>query len=262
MSFQDMGKKGKGGANRTQHTSAAPQSFSTKASVGAAPASGNSVLGQISEGLNQYQRNVGILDKIVQQINAASRSGGGANAKELQLQYNVQVDVVTQLEGRVKQQLSAGQANAPQIIKLKRDFERVQGQVNRLKADAERLAKQIKSAGPASGGNHTPYAGAQSAQAGTQDAAATQQQMQMQMQQDRLAEEMMREREEEIRNINKGMHQVHEIYKDLAHIVGSQQEQIDTIETQMEDSRANAEQGLKQVEKANEKYGNQQCTIC
>jgi t-SNARE complex subunit (syntaxin) len=71
----------------------------------------------------------------------------------------------------------------------------------------------------------------------------------------------MREREAEIRNINQGMHQVHEIYKDLAHIVGSQQEQIDTIEHQMEESRANAEQGLKQVEKANEKYGNSQCII-
>ena len=71
----------------------------------------------------------------------------------------------------------------------------------------------------------------------------------------------MREREQEIMNINRGMHQVNEIYKDLAHIVGSQQEHVDTIETQMEESRANAEQGLKQVEKANEKYGNAQCTI-
>ena len=57
----------------------------------------------------------------------------------------------------------------------------------------------------------------------------------------RLNEEIMREREEEIRNINRGMHQVNEIYKDLAHIVGSQQEQIDSIETQMEDARTNAE---------------------
>jgi syntaxin 7 len=71
----------------------------------------------------------------------------------------------------------------------------------------------------------------------------------------------MREREEEIRNINRGMHQVNEIYKDLAHIVGSQQEQIDSIETQMEDSRANAESGLTQIEKANEKFGSAQCTI-
>ena len=71
----------------------------------------------------------------------------------------------------------------------------------------------------------------------------------------------MREREEEIRNINRGMHQVNEIYKDLAHIVGSQQEQIDSIETQMEDARTNAESGLEQVERANERYGSAQCTI-
>ena len=71
----------------------------------------------------------------------------------------------------------------------------------------------------------------------------------------------MREREEEIRKINRGMHQVNEIYRDLAHIVGSQQEHIDSIETKMEDSRANAEAGLAQVEKANDTYGSSQCTI-
>jgi t-SNARE complex subunit (syntaxin) len=71
----------------------------------------------------------------------------------------------------------------------------------------------------------------------------------------------MREREEEIRNINKGMHTVNEIYKDLAHIVGGQQEQVDTIENQMEDARDNAESGLSEVQKANERYSNSQCTI-
>jgi len=71
----------------------------------------------------------------------------------------------------------------------------------------------------------------------------------------------MREREEEIRNINRGMHQVNEIYKDLAHIVGSQQEDIDRIETQMEDANTNAQSGLRQVEKANERYGQSNCTI-
>lgn len=76
-----------------------------------------------------------------------------------------------------------------------------------------------------------------------------------------MNEEIMREREEEIQNINRGMHQVNEIYKDLAHFVGSQQEQIDNIETQMEDSRVNAENGLKQVELANEKYGSSNCVI-
>ena len=71
----------------------------------------------------------------------------------------------------------------------------------------------------------------------------------------------MREREDEIRKINQGMHQVNEIYKDLAHIVGSQQDHVDAIETQMEESRANAEAGLQQVEKANQQFGNSQCII-
>ena len=103
-----------------------------------------------------------------------------------------------------------------------------------------------------------------------------------------LNEELMCERETEIRNINRGMHQVNEIYKvrrrfrripllvrlscvltgmfgmekDLAHIVGNQQEQIDQIEGQMENSRANAEQGLSHIQKANEKAStSSQCTI-
>ena len=71
----------------------------------------------------------------------------------------------------------------------------------------------------------------------------------------------MREREEEIRNINKGMHTVNEIYKDLAHIVGSQQDHVDQIENQMEDARNNAQSGLDQVQKANYKYNNSNCTI-
>jgi t-SNARE complex subunit (syntaxin) len=70
----------------------------------------------------------------------------------------------------------------------------------------------------------------------------------------------MREREEEIRNINKGMHQVNEIYKDLAHIVGSQQDQVDSIEGQMEEAKQNAEKGLQHVTKANEK-ADSACTI-
>lgn len=77
----------------------------------------------------------------------------------------------------------------------------------------------------------------------------------------KLQEEIMRERENEIRTINKGMHTVNEIYKDLAMIVGGQQEQIDQIENQMEDARDNAESGLEQVQKANDHYNNANCTI-
>ncbi|KAL7507572.1 hypothetical protein ACHAXN_004737 [Cyclotella atomus] len=75
---------------------------------------------------------------------------------------------------------------------------------------------------------------------------------QMQIQEDRINEEIMREREEEIRNIHKGMHQVNEIYKDLANLVDNQQEGIDQIETQMEGAKDNTATGLKHIEKANE----------
>ena len=118
-------------------------------------------------------------------MNIASKQGASANAKELQLQYNVQVDVVTQLEERVKQQLNTSPSGAPQIVKLKRDFERVQMRVKTLKVDAERLEKQSISAGGGGGGGSSAYTGAQSTQAGgQQDAAQSQQQMQLQMQQD------------------------------------------------------------------------------
>merc|ERR1711935_578355 len=86
--------------------------------------------------------------------------------------------------------------------------------------------------------------------------------LQLTQQQDRIYEDIMREREEEIRNINKGMHQVNEIYKDLAHIIGSQQEQVDEVEEHMERANESAEAGLKQIEKANTKASTSSCLIC
>jgi len=62
----------------------------------------------------------------------------------------------------------------------------------------------------------------------------------------------MQERDVEIRKINKEMHTVNEIFKDLAGIVNEQQEEIDNIETLMENSNAHAKAGLEQVQKANE----------
>ena len=76
----------------------------------------------------------------------------------------------------------------------------------------------------------------------------------------RINEEIMREREEEIRNIHKGMHQVNEIYKDLAHLVDNQQEGVDAIENQMENAKDNTASGLKHIEKAND-ASSSQCVI-
>ena len=41
--------------------------------------------------------------------------------------------------------------------------------------------------------------------------------------------------------------------KSIAHVVGSQQEQIDRVETQMEEAKENTENGLAHVVEANKK---------
>jgi t-SNARE complex subunit (syntaxin) len=63
----------------------------------------------------------------------------------------------------------------------------------------------------------------------------------------------MRGRKEEIHGINGRMRQVNETYKSLTHVLGSPQEQIDHVETQMDESKENAENELAHVVKANEK---------
>jgi hypothetical protein len=65
--------------------------------------------------------------------------------------------------------------------------------------------------------------------------------------------QLMREREQELQDINHKMHVVNEIYKDLGEVVDQQQEQIDTIEDQFGRASDNARRGLEQLEKANAK---------
>ena len=65
-----------------------------------------------------------------------------------------------------------------------------------------------------------------------------------------LDEGLLREREEELLRINQSVVKVNEIFRDLGELVARQQEDIDTIETNVERSHAAAKQGLEQVEKA------------
>lgn len=175
---------------------------------------------------------------------------------ELEAQLTAQTDVIHQLESKIKQELtkkaSASGSEKTTWIKLQRDFERVQSRASSLEETATRMKQQAA---------RLKAVEDEQAHASHDPQASFEYQQRLQLEQDRLNESIMREREEEIRKINKGMHQVNEIYKDLAHIVGSQQEQIDSIETQMEDSRANAESGLGQIQKANEKFGSSNCCI-
>ena len=172
-----------------------------------------------------------------------------------------------ELEARLKEQLlaqrqrcansnpthsSSSSAQKQALLKLERDFERVQAITVATKAKVVRHRKQAQQREAAV--RHDDAAAHASADPHNHARTVLQQQ-QVQLQQDRLQEEIMREREEEIRQINRGMHQVNEIYKDLAHIVGEQQDDIDGIESKMEETKASAQSGLEQVEKANDKYG-------
>ncbi|GAX17463.1 hypothetical protein FisN_5Hu113 [Fistulifera solaris] len=237
MSFQDFGSR------------PTAKSSVVKASSPSNSRTSNDSLSYISETLLQYQRNVGILEKILQSLTANTKA---LQQKELEAQYRAQMDVLEQLQEKIMKLLQQ-QTQTTAVTKLQRDFERVKQRVTVIEDGVERILKSQKQ----QLANKSILDNA----AAPETAEDSYQRMQLQMQKDRLAEEIMREREEEIRNINRGMHQVNEIYKDLAHIVGSQQEQIDTIENQMEESKVNAESGLKQVERANEKYGSGQCVI-
>ncbi|KAL7526329.1 hypothetical protein ACHAWF_001728 [Thalassiosira exigua] len=64
----------------------------------------------------------------------------------------------------------------------------------------------------------------------------------------------MREREEELRDINRKMHVVNQIYKDLGEVVDEQQDQIDEVENQFGGAADATRRGLEQLEKANKTH--------
>merc|ERR1719329_2053086 len=96
---------------------------------------------QLSDGILQYQRNVGILQKI------ASGVGSANDGPTLQTQLNCQVDVICQLGGRIDQQLRAQESRIQRMsrtdaarnrathVKLTRDFRRVEATFNKLNLD-------------------------------------------------------------------------------------------------------------------------------
>ena len=173
--------------------------------------------------------------------------------------YKAQSDVLRQLEARLKEQILAQRqrinnqsqtsSHKQALMKLERDFERVQTSVTHTKSRVQKQMKQYQQMGSAKMQDE------RAANMSNNSARTALEQQQVLIQRDQLQQEIMREREDEIRKINKGMHQVNQIYKDLAHIVGEQQEHVDQIEDKMEESKIAAQSGLDQIHKANEKYG-------
>ncbi|KAG5193049.1 hypothetical protein JKP88DRAFT_240698 [Tribonema minus] len=77
-----------------------------------------------------------------------------------------------------------------------------------------------------------------------------QQQLQAQMAEEAINQAIIEETEAELGAINKSLHAVHEIFKDLASMVSQQQEQVEHIEEQTEAAHQRAQQGLAQVQQA------------
>lgn len=263
MSFQDFGK------NRPSNNKVRQPHNGGASSGGTAVGNGASSIGppvsegygSVSNGILQYQRNVGILSKIIANL------GGSTDASVTEKQFNVQADVIRQLGSKIEVQLMEKEQSIASMsrtdasrsrathTKLTRDYRQVETTFKHLLLEAKRkrsiLEAQIR--------QEAEEEQRKQFEEGIDNDTAI---IQMQLKDDRINEEILREREEEIRNINKGMHQVNEIYKDLAHIIDSQQEQIDDVEENMEQANESAEAGLKQIEKANAKASPSSCLIC
>jgi len=205
------------------------------------------------------QQNVGILSNIVNNI------GTEDDGPLLQKQLKVQIDVIRQLGTKIETNLkeleqklqsmprAEAAENRATHIKLTRDYHWVETKYKNVQLEAkqsmQRKEMQMRLQAEENGRRQEGV-----------EAENHRLQMQMQLQDDRVTEEIMKEREEEVRKINHGMHQVNEIYKDLANIVSYQQDQVDEVEVHMENANKNAESGLKQLEKAKAKQ-DQNCII-
>lgn len=135
------------------------------------------------------QRNVGILEKIVASLTAGG-SAAVRNKSELQLQYKAQVDVIGQLGDKVRRLVQEQKSNSATsssstttttmktaLIKLERDFERVQSRALSLQHSVTRQEQQAAASAAASRQQ-------QESQNNNNAVEEYQRQMQLQMQQD------------------------------------------------------------------------------
>ncbi len=171
----------------------------------------------------------------------------------------------SRLEQQVGQQLrGADAATAPALGKAKKD--RLRAEANKMSKDAQRLrarfdnlarqtAGRVREADLRARREEAALSGALAeAEAASTGGGQQQHQRQHQRQQQLLHEELdeglLREREAELLQINQSVVKVNEIFRDLGELVARQQEDIDSIEQNVERSHAAARSGLEQVEKA------------
>lgn len=132
--------------------------------------------------------------------------------------YKVQLDVIRQLGQKIESHLQEKESKFESMsrtdasksrsthIKLTRDYRWVETKFKNLQLEAKqsRNRSEMQRAAELEDSNRKQF---------EQGINSDNKQLQMKLQDDRVTEEIMREREEEVRKINQGMHQVNEIYK-------------------------------------------------
>lgn len=230
---------------------------------------------QIGDWLQQFQHNLSLLERLCEGLEQDSRP-----SDELLRQVTTQQQVVEELSASVQRGLAdmnrqilalpRSEQTRPRAAagKLKKDHDRVASDLSRIVArlkQSRRAAlarpapkvqqqRQPPKQQPRQQQPHTVGR----AQFGPSDApgdldvmiGSERVQLQVAMQEEAINDAILREREEEIREINQSVHKVNEIFKDLATLVDKQQNDVDQISELVEKSHQHAEKGLDQVQKA------------
>lgn len=255
------------GAATASSTFGSNSSVDTRPPTGV-PTAGDQRTARLSDSLMQYSQNVAILHRIVQSL------GGVKDTEELRGQYTCQFGVVADIRRKIEEELARqrleidaedmSRQEAARLrathAKLTKDLHRVSGILTDLETEAthrmeeldrkhaENAAYEAALAARLFGNSDRDGSGRYTQN--TQMQTQIQAQKQAQIQEEAVNQAIIEETEAELTQINKSLHVVHEIFKDLAGLVSQQQEQVDMIEVTTESAHQRAQQGLAQVQKA------------
>jgi len=240
----------------------------------------HTTLASISDLLQNFQQNMVLLERL------GTALAQDPDPDEYSLsQVAAQQDVVDELAASIRkafaemprkiEDLPRKEQARPKaaLSKLRKDFDRVavdlRKTIEKIKASRRAALKRNGKVTTARSGNTKPHITSGKgdlqkphrvgqAQFGPSDAPGDLDvmigderiQLQVAMEEEAINDAILREREEEITEINQNVHKVNEIFKDLANLVDKQQTEVDQIGDLVEKSHAHAEKGLDQVQKA------------
>ncbi|GMH81603.1 hypothetical protein TL16_g08985 [Triparma laevis f. inornata] len=241
----------------------------------------NTTLSSLSDSITTYQRNVSLLQPLITSPTQDSAT-----------QFPILLSVADQLRAKCASSLASARSQVSKmerqdaskfrgvLVKLSRDFERVEREQEKLKneyqrnlklktySDQQQREEEVRSCEERSNKMASAYMlvslstllvsntartfACRSSQGRRNEPLAVKQPEFVLKQEEDIQSSLVADRHREIIQINQEMSKVNEIFKDLAGIVDGQQEEIDNIESLMEQSNVHARKGLEQVQEANE----------